>query len=179
MPDYPTLYGPRALEHAFSPVPGAIERARDAGIGITLQHALVYSLAGNMRTYWGESRTFDCTPSRAWLDSGAVIGAGTDSPVASHDPWLNFYGFANRDTESAGIQGPQHRISVAEALHCYTFGSAAILGQDKFLGSLEVVKAADFICLDRDPLSASPEEVRDMVVKSTILGGRRVFAVDD
>ena len=46
-----------ALEHAFSPVPGAMERARDAGIGITLQHALVYSMAGNMRTYWGEGRT--------------------------------------------------------------------------------------------------------------------------
>ncbi len=165
--------------HAFSPVPGAMERARDAGIGITLQHALVYSLAGNMRTYWGESRTSDCTPSRVWLDSGAVTGAGTDSPVASHDPWLNVYDFATRDTESAGIQGPQHRISVADALRCYTVGSAVILGQDKFLGSLEVVKAADFICLDRDPLSASPEEVRAMVVRSTIVGGRRVFAVDD
>ena len=126
-----------------------------------------------------ERRTSDCTPSRAWLDSGAVIGAGTDSPVASHDPWLNVYGFATRDTKSAGIQGPQHRISIAEALRCYTVGSAAILGQDKFLGSLEVGKAADFICLDRDPLSASPEEVRAMVVRSTIVGGRRVFAAGD
>ena len=179
MPGYLTVFGVTALEHAFSPVPGAMERARDAGIGITLQHALVYSMAGNMRTYWGEGRASDCTPSRAWLDSGAVIGAGTDSPVASHDPWLNVYGFATRDTKSAGIQGPQHRISIAEALRCYTVGSAAILGQDKFLGSLEVGKAADFICLDRDPLSASPEEVRAMVVRSTIVGGRRVFAAGD
>ncbi|PKB80945.1 MAG: hypothetical protein BZY88_07520 [SAR202 cluster bacterium Io17-Chloro-G9] len=165
-----------ALKHAFSPVPGAIERARDAGIGITLQHALVYSLAGNMKTYWGDQRAAECTPSRAWIDSGAVVGAGTDSPVTSHDPWLNVYGFATRDTQSAGVQGPQHRISVAEALRCYTVDSAAILGQEQFLGSLELGKAADFICLDRDPLDSSTEEVRQMTVTRTVVSGRQVFS---
>ena len=66
--------------------------------------------------------------------------------------------------------------TVADALRCYTAGSAAILGQDQFLGSLTVGKAADFICLDRDPLSATPEEVRAMRVKRTIVGGRQVFS---
>jgi len=152
-----------------------MERTRDIGIGVTLQHALVYSLAGNMQTYWGHRRAMDCTPSRAWLDSGALVGAGTDSPVTSYDPWLNVYGFATRDTQVAGVLGPQHRISVAEALYCYTVGSAAILGLGHFLGSLSEGKAADFICLDRDPLSASPEEVRRTVVKRTIVGGRQAF----
>ena len=40
MPGYLTVFGVTALEHAFSSVPGAMERARDAGIGITLQHGL-------------------------------------------------------------------------------------------------------------------------------------------
>jgi predicted amidohydrolase YtcJ len=164
------------LEHGFSPVPGAIERARDAGIGVTLQHSLVYSLAGNMLKYWGKERAEACTPSRAWLDSGTLVGAGTDSPVVSHDPWLNIYGFATRDTQTAGILGPEHRISVAEALQCYTAGSAAILGQGHFLGALAPGKAADFICLDRDPLSSSPEEVRNMIVKKTVVGGRQVYS---
>ena len=163
------------LEHGFSPVVGATERTRNAGIGVTLQHSLVYSLAGNMMSYWGNERAEDCTPSRAWLDSGVVVGAGTDSPVASHDPWLNIYGFATRDTQTAGILGAEHRISVAEALQCYTAGSAAILGQGHFLGTLVEGKAADFICLDRDPLTSSPEEVRNMVVKRTVVGGRQVY----
>ncbi len=164
-----------ALEHAFSPVPGAIERTRDLGIAVTLQHAPVYSLAGNMQTYWGDQRAADCTPSRAWLDSGTLVGAGTDSPVTSYDPWLNVYGFATRDTQVAGVVGPQHCISVADALRCYTVGSAAVLGMGHLVGSLAEGKAADFICLDRDPLSVSPEEVRDMRVKRTIVNGRQVF----
>ena len=164
-----------ALEHAFTPVQRSMERTLAMGIGVTLQHALVYSLAGNMQTYWGTRRAADCTPSRAWLDSGALVGAGTDSPVADFDPWLNVYGFATRDTEVGGIIGPEHRISVAEALRAYTVGSAEILGMGRTLGSLEVGKAADFICLDRDPLSAPLEQVRRMGVLRTFVGGRQVY----
>jgi predicted amidohydrolase YtcJ len=131
------------LEHAFSPIPGAIARTRDLGLGVTLQHALVYSLAGNMRSYWGQQRAADCTPARAWLDAGVLVGAGTDSPVTHYDPWLNIYGFATRDTQVAGILGPQHRIAVAEALHAYTVGSAQILGWDNALGMLAPGKVAD------------------------------------
>ena len=164
-----------ALEHAFTPVQKSMERTLDLGIGVTLQHALVYSLAGNMQTYWGHQRAAECTPSRAWIDSGALVGVGTDSPVTDYDPWLNVYGFATRDTEVAGIVGPQHRISIAEALRAYTVGSAEVLGMGNSLGSLEVGKAADFICLDRDPLSASPEQVRHIGVLRTFVGGRQVY----
>ena len=164
-----------ALEHAFTPVHRSMERTLEMGIGVTLQHALVYSLAGNMQTYWGDRRAADCTPSRAWIDSGALVGAGTDSPVTGYDPWLNIYGFAMRDTEVAGIIGPQHRISIAEALRAYTVGSAEILGMGRTLGSLEVGKAADFICLERDPLASSPDQVRHMKVTQTFVGGRQVY----
>ncbi|HEY7494832.1 MAG TPA: amidohydrolase [Candidatus Tectomicrobia bacterium] len=164
-----------ALEHAFSPIPGAIERTRDLGIGVTLQHALVYSLAGNMQSYWGQQRATDCTPARAWLDSGVLIGAGTDSPVTNYDPWLNIYGFATRDTQVAGVLGPQHRIAVAEALYAYTVGSAQILGWDKALGRLAPGMAADFICLDRDPLAVPLDQVRYTQVTRTVVQGRQVF----
>ncbi len=57
-----------ALEHAFTPVQRSMRRTLEMGIGVTLQHALVYSLAGNMQTYWGHQRAADCTPSRAgWI----------------------------------------------------------------------------------------------------------------
>jgi predicted amidohydrolase YtcJ len=163
------------LEHAFSPVPGAMERTRDLGIGVTLQHALVYSLAGNMQSYWGQQRAADCTPARAWLDAGVLVGAGTDSPVTNYDPWLNIYGFATRDTQVTGVLGPQHRIAVTEALRAYTVGSAQILGWDNALGMLTPGKAADFICLDQDPLAVPVDQVRHIQVTRTVVHGRQVF----
>jgi predicted amidohydrolase YtcJ len=167
------------LEHAFSPVPGAMERTGALGLGVTLQHALVYSLAGNMQSYWGQQRAADCTPARAWLDSGVLVGAGTDSPVTHYDPWLNIYGFATRDTRVAGVLGPQHRIAVAEALRAYTVGSARILGWDNALGMLAPGKVADCICLDRDPLAVPVDQVRHVRVTRTIVHGRQVFPVKE
>jgi predicted amidohydrolase YtcJ len=156
-----------------------MERTRDLGLGVTLQHALVYSLAGNMQSYWGQQRAADCTPARAWLDSGVMVGAGTDSPVTHYDPWLNIYGFATRDTQVAGILGPQHRIAVAEALRAYTVGSAQILGWDNALGILAPGKVADYICLDRDPLALPVDQVRNVQITRTIVHGRQVFPVKE
>ena len=130
------------LEHAFSPIPGAMERTRELGL---------------------------------WLDSGVVVGAGTDSPVTHYDPWLNIYGFATRDTRVAGILGSQHRIAVAEALRAYTVGSAQILGWDNILGMLAPGKVADCICLDRDPLALPVDQVRQVRVTRTVVHGRQVF----
>ncbi|MDP7619443.1 MAG: amidohydrolase [Dehalococcoidia bacterium] len=165
------------LEHAFVPPPGGIERTRRLGLGVTLQHALVYSLGGNMRTYWGEERAANCTPTREWVDSGVAVGAGTDTPVTDFDPWLNIFGFMTRETDVAGVLGPEHRITAAEALRMYTTGSAKILGAGNVVGSLEPGKLADFICLDRDPLSAAPDEVRATRVLRTVVGGRAVHSI--
>jgi predicted amidohydrolase YtcJ len=171
----PTVSHRHTLEHAFLPSERDFDRTGTMSVGVTLQHALVYALGGNMRTYWGTNRAEDCSPARAWLDSGVTVGMGTDSPVTDFDPWLNVYGFVTRDTQVAGVLGPQHGISVAEALAGYTVGSAAILRQSDMLGSLEAGKHADFICLDRDPLSAPIDQVRDMKVLKTFVDGRIVY----
>jgi predicted amidohydrolase YtcJ len=99
--------------------------------------------------------------------------------VTHYDPWLNIYGFATRDTRVAGVLGPQHRITVAEALRAYTVGSAQILGWDSTLGMLAPGKAADCICLDRNPLAVPVDQVRQVRVTRTIVHGRQVFPLSE
>jgi predicted amidohydrolase YtcJ len=60
-------------------------------------------------------------------------------------------------------------------LKAYTTGSAKIMKHDN-LGSLEAGKSADFIALPIDPLSATPEQLRDMQVSRTVVNGETVFA---
>ncbi len=129
-----------------------------------------------MRFTDAHSAAANCTPTREWVDSGVAVGAGTDTPVTDFDPWLNIFGFMTRETDVAGVLGPEHRITAAEALRMYTTGSAKILGAGNVVGSLEPGKLADFICLDRDPLSAAPDEVRATRVLRTVVGGRAVHS---
>ena len=48
--------------------------------------------------------------------------------------------------------------------------------EEKKNGSLEAGKLADFIVLDRDLLTCPVDEVKDIQVEQTYLGGARVYA---
>ncbi len=57
----------------------------------------------------------------------------------------------------------------------YTIRNAALTFEEKEKGSLEVGKLADFIVLDRDFLTCPANEVADIQVLQTYLGGKAVF----
>src|SRR4029077_18093360 len=67
--------GTLVIEHAF--LADAQTRARAVGLGIRItgQHPLLYSVGGNLVRYWGEDRTSQVMPVRAWVDEGALIAA--------------------------------------------------------------------------------------------------------
>jgi predicted amidohydrolase YtcJ len=57
-------------------------------------------------------------------------------------------------------------------LHAVTLGAAYLIGQDK-KGSIKTGKLADFTVLDRNPLDVtSPDELRDIKVLGTVMGGK-------
>ena len=128
-----------------------------------------------MQSYWGQQRATDCTPARAWLDSGVVVELA-HSPVTHYDPWLNIYGFATRDTRVAGILGPQHRIAGRSAARLYR-GFSTDIGVGQHPGNAGTRKVADCICLDRDPLALPIDQVRQVRVTRTVVHGRQVFPV--
>jgi predicted amidohydrolase YtcJ len=64
-----------SLEHAILADPGSRQKAAALGITVTVQHSLLYALAGNMRKYWGDERTALANPVNSWLQAGAHLGA--------------------------------------------------------------------------------------------------------
>ena len=65
-----------------------------------------------------------------------------------------------------------------EALHSFTLAAAYAAHQEDRLGSLEPGKWADFIVIDRDYFEVPVEEIDDIRVLQTWVGGRRVFDAD-
>jgi predicted amidohydrolase YtcJ len=66
-------------------------------------------------------------------------------------------------------------LTVAEALRGHTLTAAASAHRENAVGSLESGKFADFVALDRDPLTASTDELATIEVEATWVGGRCVF----
>ena len=81
----------------------------------------------------------------------------------------------NRVTRSGKILGIEQRISTYDALLAVTRHAAYQHYEENQKGSIEVGKNADFVVLDRDPLSVAPENLDAIKVDMTISRGSVVF----
>jgi predicted amidohydrolase YtcJ len=119
---------------------------------------------------------------RRLLDTGAVIAAGSDFPVELPNPFLGLYAAVTRQDGGGLPSGgwyPDQALSRAEALHAFTLAAAFAAHQEDRLGSLEAGKWADFIVVDRDYFEIPANEIDDVKVLQTWVGGELVFDASD
>jgi predicted amidohydrolase YtcJ len=165
------------IEHALLSDPALRGRAVRGGFGITVQHALLWNMGSEMLTTWGAERTRRVNPLDEWLAAGADLAAGTDI-ARPFNPMTNVWGMVTRGTKSAGIQGPEHAIGVADALRLYTLGTAALNGDAGRLGSITPGKLADLAGYPADPMTADPDDLAGLIPAFTVVGGRPVHDPD-
>ena len=72
--------------------------------------------------------------------------------------------------------GPEQALTAEEALLATCVVPAWLEHQEERRGRLGPGMLADLAVLDRDPLSCPPEELCDMTVLATMVGGRWTFA---
>ena len=57
----------------------------------------------------------------------------------------------------------------------YTLSGAELEGSTQEKGSISPGKLADFVLVDTDPLTANPEDLKEIQAKMTIVGGKVVW----
>jgi predicted amidohydrolase YtcJ len=65
-------------------------------------------------------------------------------------------------------------VTVEEALAATILGPAWLARDERRRGKLLPGYLADLVVLDRDPIAVEPEELRELEVVATMLGGRWV-----
>ncbi|CAN5818574.1 amidohydrolase [soil metagenome] len=115
----------------------------------------------------------------AWasmLKNGSVLAFGSDYPVESPDPFAGWAAaFTRQDASGQPFGGwrPEERVTREQAWWAFTGGAAyAGFAEEKF-GRLAPGQRADFIIVDRDPLLASPSDLRATKVQETWVGGHK------
>jgi predicted amidohydrolase YtcJ len=66
-------------------------------------------------------------------------------------------------------------MSREDALIAHTRGSAFTILQESNLGSIRPGKLADLVVLDRDYLTVPADQIKDLRVMMTMVGGRVVY----
>jgi len=112
------------------------------------------------------------------LDAGTDLVFGSDWYVAPPIPIMGIYAAVTRRTlDGLNPDGwvPEQKISVEEALKCYTISPAYASFEEKINGSIERGKLADIVIIDHDLTKIKPETIKDARIMITIVGGNIEF----
>jgi predicted amidohydrolase YtcJ len=133
------------------------------------------------RDYMGPARARLLEPAGFLRAEGAPVAFGSDWPVDRLDEWFALKVAVTRTNDPsagpayAGRLGDDPGLTPLEALRAITIVAAQELHADRTTGSLEIGKFADFIVLDRNPLKIPAEDIANVKVLQTVVGGRVVY----
>ncbi len=116
---------------------------------------------------------------RRMLQEGIVCAGGSDAPVEPIAPALGIWAAVTR-TDDAGHPAdgwmPEQKVSIREAIQMFTHDSAYAEFSEGEKGCIRRGALADLACLDRDPTAVDPEELADVQVVETWVGGRPAYS---
>ena len=133
--------------------------------------------------YWagdrlGEEREKGAYAFNRLLEEAGIIALGTDFPVEKVSPFLTFYAAVARKDVKGYPEGGymmNQALSREEALRGMTIWAAYSNFEEGEKGSLEAGKFADFIILDKNIMKVPENEIPEVKVLETYLGGKKVY----
>ena len=166
------------IEHAQHMAAGDFARMADLGVIASVQpyHAIDDGRWAERKI--GPERAKTTYAFRSFLDAGVPLAFGTDWPVAPLDPMRSIYAAVTRRTlDGAHPEGwvPEEKITLDEAFAAYTSGSSFADGTESWKGRLAPGFAADFVVLSQDPWAIPAEQLADVHVVLTMVGGKVVY----
>lgn len=160
------------IEHVQIIHPSDAGRLAELDVIASMQPIHATSDRSTAVRYWGERTAYAYNP-RLQLDQGARVAFGSDAPVEPLNPFIGIHAAVTRqrDGQPAGGWHPEARLSLQEALLGFTQGPAYAARMEDRLGKLAEGYLADLIVLDRDIYQVEPEEILELKVLGTMVGG--------
>ncbi len=160
------------IEHCELLSTDQIERIRRLGIVASMQPNFVGEWSGPESLYearLGKRRLRQNNPFRALLDEGIRVPFGSDG-MPFH-PLYGIHSAVNHYIKNS-------RISVEEAVKCFTLDAAFSAFEDEIKGSIEPGKLADITVLEKDLVEVPSEAIKDIRVCITMVNGEILYSND-
>jgi len=159
------------IEHAQLLAPEDVGRFASIGVAASVQFSHVPSDRDLADRFW-PGKTEGAYAYRSLWDSGAVVANGSDAPIEELDPLAGLVAGVERTLDERPAWRPEQALGVEQALLAICVNPAWLAYEERRRGKLVPGYVADLVVLDRDPVAASPEELRGVQVVATMVGGR-------
>ncbi len=185
----------RAYHHALSTIQGPGRQGKDRrwfldhftimppedtmktmvedGIMISQQPNFLYNLESRYEKWLDPWRLAHNNSVATPANLGVHVAFASDNlPIG---PMVGLYVAISRKGPSGRVHGIEEAVSRETAIRMYTANGAYLSWEEDIKGSLEAGKLADMIVLDADPLTVPIEELMDVKVDMTFVGGELVY----
>ena len=170
--EFPRQDARHVITHARYPSQRNIETLKKYGVMVEPQTGSLYRASDTVENTLDPDR-YGPMPTRTYLDNGIRVMTGTDQkPIG---PLFTIWSSVNRLRRSGKVLQPEERLTLEEAIRACTIVPAYSTFEENIKGSIEVGKLADLVVLGRDILSVPKEEIRDIPVLMTMIGGQFVY----
>jgi predicted amidohydrolase YtcJ len=183
--DFPVRDRRPSITHASFMSAEAIGKMQSLGIVANMQPAWLYLDGVTLRQHFGVERLAYFHPYKTLFERGVTVGGGSDHmqkigslrSVNPYNPFLGMWTAIARQPRGGDAPlHPEQRLTREQAIRLYTINNAFLTFEEAHKGSLEQGKLADFVVLDRDILNCPENQVKDITVEATYLGGERIYA---
>ncbi len=161
------------IEHAQCLDPADVGRFAELGVACSVQFSHAPSDRDLAERFWGE-RLAGTYAFGSLLASGAVVANGSDAPVEELDPLAGISAGVRRTIDERPAWRPEESVTVEQALQAATVAPAWLAGDERTRGKLLPGYLADLVVLDRDPVAVPADELPEIRVVATMVGGRWV-----
>jgi predicted amidohydrolase YtcJ len=157
--------------------PDQMERVRRLGVRVDFQNVFMWDKAATVERFLGKATADRAVPTKTLIEKVGLnsLGAGTDFPVNPINPFINMYIMVTRKDPNGHVYGAAEMISREQALRLYTSAASHYMFDENKKGTIEPGKLADLAVLSADFMSVPEEQIKDIKVDETIVGGKVVF----
>ncbi len=158
------------IEHAQLLDPREVPRFADVGVSASVQFSHAPSDRDLADRVWEGHR--GAYAYRSLLDAGARLANGSDAPVEELDPLRGIAAAVLRTQDERPPWRPEQALTVEQALRATCVAPAWLARDETRRGTLAPGMLADLVVLDRDPAECAPEQLPQLKVLVTMMGGR-------
>lgn len=166
------------IEHAAMPSKQALQRASEMGIAFVPQPIFLYAEIESYLNNLGTERTKQTYPIQSMLEAGIKVAFSSDAPATAWvepvNPFVGLMAAVTRIAYDGTDVGQEQRVDVETAITLYTRAAQEITRIPE-VGQLTPGYHADFIVLDQDILTISPDQIGDTRVEETYMAGQLVY----